>query len=55
MPRGWKWKPLRERSGAEVTETSVARDPLLVFGDRLTSPSVLLNESQVAPELYARE
>ena len=35
--------------GAEVTETSVARDPLLVFGDRLTSPSVLLNESRVDP------
>ena len=41
--------------GAEVTETSVARDPLLVFGDRLTSPSVLLNESRVDPELHARE
>ena len=41
--------------GAEVTETSVARDPLLVFGDRLTSPSVLLNESRVDPELHTRE
>ena len=41
--------------GAEVTETSVARDPLLVLGDRLTSPSVLLNESRVDPELHARE
>ena len=44
-----------ELLGAEVTETSVARDPLLVFGDRLTSPSVLLNESRVDPELHARE
>ena len=30
MPRGWMWKPLHEKSGAEVTETSVAGDPLLM-------------------------
>ena len=38
-----------------MTETSVVRDPLMVFGDRLTSPSILHNESRVSPELHVRE
>ena len=40
--------------GTEETEPSVVRDPLVVFGDRLTSPAALLNESRVDPELHAR-
>ena len=41
--------------GREVTETSVARDPLLVFGDRLASPSVLIDEIRGDPELHPGE
>ena len=47
--------PCSGEKSADRRTTSVARDPLLVFGDRLTSPSVLLNESRVDPELHARE
>ena len=41
--------------GREVTETSVARDPLLGFGDRLASPSVLIDEIRGDPELHPGE